>query len=90
MRQLARPTVHNGIWPIRCEAIIIPPLNEVDRGYTGMRLSVCPSVHTTPLTISRVQFFSDCGQTWQDVPGGKISDEFVHGRRSSLNERLTS
>ena len=27
-------------------------------------LSVCPSVDTTPLTLSWVQFFSDCGQTW--------------------------
>ena len=24
----------------------------------------------------------------RDVPGGKISDEFVHGRRGSLNERF--
>ena len=36
----------------------------------------------SPLTLSRMQFFSDCGQTWlgRDVPGGKISDEFVHGK----------
>ena len=60
------------------------------KGVYWMRLSVCPSVDTTLLTLSRVQFFSDCGQTWKDVPGGKISDEFVHGRRSSLKERLMS
>ena len=46
--------------------IIIPPLNEVERGVYWneiVRLSVCPSVDTTPLTLSRVQFFSNCGQT---------------------------
>ena len=45
--------------------VIIPPLNEVERGVYWneiVRLSVC-----TPkplLTLSRVQFFSDRGQTW--------------------------
>ena len=32
-------------------------------GYTGIRSSICPSVDTTLLPLSRVQFFSDCGQT---------------------------
>ena len=47
--------------------IIIPPLNEVERGVYWnqvVRLSVCPSVDTTPLPLSRVQFFSDRGRTW--------------------------
>ena len=44
---------------------IIPPLNEVERGVYWneiVRLSVCTP--QSPLTLSRVQFFSDRGQTW--------------------------
>ena len=50
-----------------CLVFFIPPLNEVEMGvYLNgiVHLSVCPSVDITPLTFSRVQFFSDSSQTW--------------------------
>ena len=51
---------------------LYPRSTKLKGGYTGFRLSVCPSVRlsvcpsvdTTPLPLSRVQFFSDRGQTW--------------------------
>ena len=45
--------------------LVIPPLNEVERGVYWneiVRLSVCTP--QSPLMLSRVQFFSDRGQTW--------------------------
>ena len=48
----------------RVPYIIIPQLNEVERGYTGIRLSARPSIGTTPLALSWVQFFSHRCQIW--------------------------
>ena len=75
---------------------IIPPLNEVERGVYWnqvVHLSVCPSVrlwtqarYRSPGCISSpIAVKLD-----RDIPWVKISDEFVHGRRSLLNEWLTS
>ena len=47
---------------------------------------------TSPLPLSRVQFFSNSGKTWWGRTLGfvKISDEFIHGRPGSLNKSLMS
>ena len=77
---------------------LYPCSTKLKGGYTGMRLSVSPSVclyvrpsvDITLLLLSQVQFFSVHRQTWQGCTLGQDSAEFVHGRRGSLNECLRS
>ena len=79
--------------------IIIPPPERSSKGGGGgggvywneiVRLSVGPSVDTTPLALSCVLFFTDRIKLGGVIPWDKISVGFVHGRHSSLNEHLTS
>ena len=53
----------------------------------SVRLSVCLSVRHTLLGCDSSQIMVKLGR---DVPWAKILAEFIDGRHSSLNERLTS
>ena len=48
------------------DIFLYPRSTKLKGGYTGLSLSVCPSVRPwqIPLPLSQVQFFSNRGQTW--------------------------
>ena len=76
-----------------CALFCYTPLNEDERGYTGIWLSICPSVR---LWQQQPRYCSPgCNSSPiaikldRDIPWVKIS-EFVHGRRGSFSERITS